>query len=393
MDSEEDGPFVGKNGDSCFCVTFVTIGIMKTIYRKAVRWKDIKIQALFRFFIQRRIENNFALRVFYTLFIASTRLYIERQFKPERQHYIPRYILENFKIPNTGQIYEYSICKAQPARSSITKEAACIPNYYSFMHIQRRGWSNFVEKNLFAEIVERFGKEVVSDLEQNKYNSIISLEQNILATHTAFQYTRTPAFRAQLKIYMLFLLEKEGVSRDVFSNKGKERLDGIFMKNSLHINIYDVQEFAREVALGAQSVDKLLAGHLDNISHTCSHLATLIGSALIRDLFYKKITVLHAEDPYYFLLPDSGVMVCDTKDPDGRWPFGWDFSKKSVIVLLPISPTKCVVFASRPVNDEMRETFTQLGLGCAYYQSLKHVYADRDLALIQENINGLHHCS
>ena len=273
---------------------------------KLNKYNNIFIEKLFIFFIKNRIKNYYLTKYFYIVFSIYQYIDIktstEIKFKDERNHYIPIFILNNFGIKtNPGEIYQYEKDKKIPSKGvSIKKEAANIENYYATNKLDDGRLSNFIEKILFANLAEKFGALVIKNLIENPNQSLIPLEENILATHSAFQYVRTPAFAEQLKIYILYLLEIKKVPREVFSNKGKDELRKIFESNSLNIDDDEVRNYFIDQMSKNIDMHKVLASKLDNSNAIMKCIFMSIGTSIIKPLFDKYISIIQAIDPFFF---------------------------------------------------------------------------------------------
>jgi len=364
--------------------------------RKVNKYNNLFIEKIFLFFLKKRIDNDFLINRFYNLFriyqYVDEKLYVELPFRDERNHYIPVFILNNFKIsPESGEIYQYKKNNTTPSKGvSIRKEAANMVNFYSSIKLSDGEQSNYIEKMLFANLSEKFSKIVIDRFLLDTNIKLVSLEENILATHAAFQYARTPAFREQIKIYVLYLLEIKKVSKETFSDQGKEKLKKIVELNSLNIKEEDIQDYFKKLTDKNVDTDKLLSQKLNN-SQTIIRIISLgVGSSIIKPLFNKTKTIIDATDPFFFILPDTGCVVIDTKDPQCKWPYGWDFIKKTKILLLPLTPNKCLVFHNKQQPDNtLKELFRNLSIGSSYYQHLSYIYSNKKDPLIQKNLNNL----
>lgn len=361
---------------------------------KLNKYNNIFIEKLFIFFIKNRIKNYHLTKYFYIVFsiyqYIDIKISPEIKYKDERNHYIPTFILNNFGIKtSSGQIYQYEKNKNAPSQVSIKKEAANIKNYYATSKLDDGRPSNFIEKILFANLTEKFGAFVIKNLIENPNQSLTPLEENILATHSAFQYVRTPAFAAQLKIYILYLLEIKKVPREVFSNKGKNELRKIFELNSLNISDDEVRNYFIDQMSKNIDMHKVLTSKLDNSNAIMKFIFMFIGTSIIKPLFDKKITVIEAKNPFFFVMPDSGTIIIDTKEPQCNWPFGWNFMRKTKVLLLPLSPERCLVFHEGKLDDTLSELFRNCAIGSSYYQYFRYIYSDRKNILIQNNLNNL----
>jgi len=348
------------------------------------KYRQQLISCFFGFIIKKRIENRVYLRLFYILFSFVNRFYYEQPFKKENHHYIPQFILRNFAIPGTGCIYEYSLNSLNPKRISIKKEAASVVNFYSFNKYNSGGYSNFTEKNVLSEIIEKYSSKVIKNIVESRFDKLISLEENMLSHYAAFQYTRTPAFHLQLRLFLLFLIENKNLDLKYFTNKYKYELMDVVINNKLEVDIYEFKKYF----YNENHIDIYgdLSKYLDNSNHVVLLLSNTIANHIIEPLFRKKIYILESFKPLYFMMPDTGVLVFDFKDSNNLWPYGWDFSKNSMSLMAPLSPNKCIIFTNSEINAVIREEYIKLGVGSVYYQKLKYIYSDRNDSAIQKNI-------
>jgi hypothetical protein len=360
------------------------------------KYNNIFIERVFLFLVKKRIDNDFLIKRYYNLFAAyqylDKKTYTEPIFRDERNHYIPVFILNNFRVKrDSGEIYQYEKNGSLPFKGiSISKEAANYKNYYATTKLDDGRMSNYLEKSLFANLAEKFGSLVFDNLLKKSVSTFTALEENIMATHAAFQYVRTPAFFEQVKVYMLYLIDIKKVPRETFSNNGKEELRNIFESNSLKIEDNDVRDYYEQLIKERVNITKRLSDRLENSQSIAKFIFIVIGASIIKFLFDKKKTLIDAEDPFFFVLPDAGCVVVDVAESDCRWPFGWNFIKDTKILLLPLSPGKCLVFHGRQQLDfTLKELFRNLAIGSSYYQYFKYVYSDRKNKLIQMNLDSL----
>ncbi len=367
--------------------------IIVKIKRKLGKYNNLLLESIFNLILKKRIDNDILIEKFYKYFsmyqYIDQKLYVEPEFKDEKNHYIPRFVLNNFKISsNPGQIYQYEKLKNLPKKGiSIRGEAANIVNYYVSYNLIDGKPSNYIEKKLFAELTEKLGDKVIKSIFEHPNQSMISVEENIVSTYTALQYSRTPAFQEQLKVCFLYLLEEKKVPREVFSNASKNEFISIFKDNSFNIKDKELRDYYEVLLQKGVDIDKSLSTKLDN-SRVLLRLASMtIGVAVIKLLFDKEKTLIEATDPYYFVLPDSGVIIIDIDDPF-RWPFGWELNKLKTIICLPLSPQKCLIFHNLDMKDNtLKEYIRNLAIGGAYQQYFKFLYSDRKDIYIQRNVD------
>ena len=178
---------------------------------------------------------------------------------------------------------------------------------------------------------------------------------------------RTPAFAEQLKVYLLYFVQEKGLAQDFFSNKNKKKLKELFT-NITETDNENVVKFYLKLKNNGIDYASELSKYLENVNAVINAVFGQIGSSNIRALFNKKKTVIEAQNPYFFILPDSGAMLVDLKKPGYLWPYGWDLQRRSMLLFLPLSPQKCLVFHDNKLklDRNLTEMFVKLAISSAY---------------------------
>ena len=368
--------------------------IMNHIINYINKKRDLYANKLIKWMISRKKEKVWLLKIcmhIYSLLMIYNDY--ECKYKSENHHYIQRFILENFKIKNSeksGKIYRYEK-NGKIENISINKEAAVLKDFYSVPHIKTKVLSLMLEKRNYS-FIERWGKIIIEDYIINSNELVPELDSfkaSQLATYTAFQYVRTPAFKAQLKNFLLYLIEKERVNIDVFSNKNKRELFDIILNNKLQIERKSLVEFNIINKAENRDVESLIRNKLDNLNSVLNLACVMIGNHIAEAVYRKKLFVLSVNEPYFFILPDSGVMVYDFKKKEYfLWPYGWNFTGEAISIFFPISIDKCLVFTNFDLNiEDLRDSFIKMAIILAYHQKHKYIFSDRKDKHIQKNID------
>ena len=293
-------------------------------------------------------------------------------------------------IKNSGNIYQYEK-NTNIQSKSIEKEVACIKDFYSVPHVKTKNMSLMLEKRNYS-FIERWGKIIIEDciLNNDDFEPVFgNFKESQLASYVAFQYTRTPAFKAQLKNYFLFLFEKRNVDKKLFSNKRKRELIDIVLNNKYGISHDELTKFNLFNKSNNRNVENAIREKMDNLNSISNLLCVIIGNQISESIFRKKLYILKASKPYFFVLPDSGTMIYDfSKNEYFLWPYGWDLSNKTTSLFFPISPEKCIVYTNFDLhNSELKECFIKESIILAYHQKHRYIYSDRNDKYIQQNIN------
>jgi len=344
---------------------------------------------LLSYVLKNNIENKYLLRIFFVLYFLLLKFYnYDPEYKDENHHYIPRLVLNNFKIGNVGEIYQYEKNTEKPKKISIKKEAACFNNYYTTWRIDTKKRSIFVEKEIYG-FIEQVSTKIFSKILSGQTN-FSDIENSVIALYASFQYTRTPAFKNQLKNFILFLIEERKYEPAYFSNKNKDGLTKLFINETGSITRKELVEFNLKNKYEDVDVERILRNKIENLNSLLNFYCVQIANYISEKIFRKKLYILDAKDPFYFILPDCGVMVYDFNDSYDYflWPYGWDIKRKSTVVFMPISPNKCLLFNNVLLdNNDIIEEHIKLAITLAYHQKHKYIFSDRDDKYIQGNIN------
>lgn len=333
-------------------------------------------RSLLSFVLKNRINNGFVIKIFIFLHRILNMGYYVVEVSSTNHHYIPQFLLRNFRIGTEGKIFEYIRGKAQPESVSIRKRAASIMNYYSFKDKKTKLMNSFLEKSLFADLLEFESKKIIDRILEEDY-ALIDIEESTLAVFVAFQYTRTPAFRSQIRNFMSFLIMVKGIPKTDFGNK--TRIEELFIKNILNINQKELAAFNAANAFtmeGAETHEVLIL----------QMIADWLGEKIFRFNWH----ILKAEEGNFFTISDSGVLLVNLENRDLVWPPGWDIERGKNIIFLPLSPSKCLFYckgASKDGRDDANQDMVNLVNGANMFYSYEKIYSDRNSIDVQNEFN------
>jgi len=332
--------------------------------------------------LKNRINNRKLLRFYWWIYKILNIGYPYRQYyQKQRQHFIPQFLLKNFKIGSDNLIYEYERGSQSPKKKSISREVALEEDYYTARDKQKEK-SNFIEKEIFAELLENFVPRIINHLKQSQNVDLTDFEESVLASFVAHQYTRTPAFREQVKNFILYLILIKNYKKEDLGNI--EFIKNIIVRNELNISLGELINFRKVNRATAQYAIYGAENHLI----LCS---LLIGNYIAEDIFRKNLHILETRDPDHFFLSDNPVLIINIKNNEMDWPTGWDLKNDSIMIFLPISPRRCIFFCNRirkggRIERENDDFVKLVNLGLMFYAQ-RFLYSHIKTDTLQKEFN------
>lgn len=296
------------------------------------KWRLKTADRIMRFCLDRRINNIYIIEPLfkiYTLLIREAYIFSDTD---SNHHYIPQFLLRNFKIPGTGNIYEYTFNKA-PVPVSIEKHAALVKNLYLFRDKTTKKQSDFIEKQLFAFSVEKYASRIIKLLLNNADENLTYLEESILTSFVGLQYTRTPDFFRDVSMIITFLNQGRGISLE-------EMIKPDFFRKAFIDNYYKITP--REV--GAFGLKNKLT--LTGAEPLILKIAISVGNELSELIYRRDLRVVMAKEPAFFYLTGSPADIYNLAKERSVGPFLWEMQRNSLI-FLPIAPNVCVYYLPR----------------------------------------------
>ncbi len=288
---------------------------------------------LLNFLINKRIDNKIILIISVKIYeILNWKRYINSH-KDENSHFIPRFLLKKFKIGSTGCIYEYKTGRMLPKSASIRKTAA-LPNLYTFKD-KEKGKSDFIEKELFANLLEKYTPPILKRIEDHNF-PLTSVEESMLSAFVASLYTRNPKFLRQLRDVVCYLMVKKNVDpKNLF--KDRDFVRKVFLDNSFDINRKKLRNFFRKFKKTLDNDDLILT------------ISLRITEILQEIIYCKNLTFLQVENPDFLFITDNPVLAFSFSKKQIVGSMIWEIKENSII-MLPFSPTTSLIYADRTFN-------------------------------------------
>jgi len=333
--------------------------------------------------LKTEVSNRKLLKFYWFIYRILTLKYpYKSEYKRQKQHFVPQLLLRNFRINNHNLIYEYKRGGQKPSKKSISKQVALEEDYCTFRDKQKRK-SNFIENKIFAELLENFVPKVIDKLKQCSDINLTDFEEGILASFTAHQYTRVPAFREQVKNFILYLILKKGYRKDDLGSI--DFIKEIIVENKLGISLKELMLF--------RMLNKATARY--NLEGADNHLilaSLLIAECVAEKIFRKNLHILKAEKPNYFFLSDNPVLIIDLENKmiDKLTPW-WNIEKDSIIIFLPISPERCVFLCKKRKREgriDSNVDFVNLVRQGLMIQAQNYLYSHVNSNSLQKEFNS-----
>jgi hypothetical protein len=348
-------------------------GINKTKLKIIITIAVLSKSSIFRFIFG--IFNEI-----YIFFRANWNLLSGKKVFIKRDHYVPQMILRNFAIDSDkkkGLVFQYERGKNLPTEESISKKVACKPGYYLTKNKFTKKMDNIADDWLNSFLESRCRIIFTRFLSDSGEIQINNAELNFLASFVSNLYTRTPAFRAQLKHVICYLLKTGRINVKELGNK--KRLS----------QILSGKDFEQD------RMNSHKVGFCVDITGIDNHL--IIGGALVADkiteqIFKKLVSIYEAPDDIEFIINDNPVRIVND-EKNLTWPDGWDLINKDTLIFIPISRKRCLVFSGEsnkfrniPIFKADKKFVERVNFYTIYYAN-DYVYSGEMDADLQNNFN------
>lgn len=336
---------------------------------------------LLAYLLKNRVNGLLLLLSFQLYKLLNLNYPYKAYYKQQKHHFIPQFLLRNFKIGENNLIYEYERGKEKATLKSIPKEAAFENDYYTTTDKQKQK-SNFVEREIFSELLETTAPNIINKLKICNNIELTSLEESILASFVAFQYTRVPAFREKIKNFIIYLILVRGYKIDDLKNK--EFIEKIIVRNELSISSDELIVF-RKINNATVRYD------ISGIKNHLIGISLMIGNYIAEDVFRKNVHLIEVSEPDHFFLADQPVSIIDLRKESLEWPVAWDLKPKQIIISMPISSQRCIFYTDRVRKDGCIETGGKElveGIKASLILNAdKYLYSAIDLDSVQSQFN------
>lgn len=248
-------------------------------------------------------------------------------------HYVPQFYLKNFSIPDSNQIYVYR--RNRDIFKTNIRKIASVNNFYTFIDKKKKRNRN-LEKQF--SVLEADSAPIIKRIINTEKFNLNDKEKNILSNFITFLFVRDIRFRKKTKDIHSNIMKK---SQKILLEQNKDayrRLSeraGISFKNDSEFEDYCEFIAKEKYDLTFENEDYFLAFAVD------------LGNDLVKYIFAKSWNLFLSEKSSFFITSDSPVsLIKNSKLPDF---IGLGFLND--LILLPISPKKCLFLSNDFDND------------------------------------------
>ena len=312
-------------------------------------------------------KSRFATKTLATLFSILNYGVYEVRHESLNHHFVPQFILKNFKIGDAGLIYEYNSDYPKGRERSIRKHVCMVKDLYTFRDRTSKEPNDFIETHLFANYLDGYAPKIVELIREDKKTT--GAEEAILATFVAFQYVTTPKFMGQLNEFVTFLVKARGVPLSHITDRNNFKT---FFRQAFVENVYSI---TRKEFEAFRATNKLLMTGAENLLIS---LAIQAGQQLSKPLHLTKDAVTAKTEDDLFFITDHPVIIVNLKNGEFMGPLLWEFD--DMTVFMPLSPTRAIHYFSRttPINPGYK--FWEMAtLANAY----RNVYSNRQSPVLE----------
>ncbi len=272
-------------------------------------------------------------------FFDRFEVYINTKQTGRFDHYIPQFLLRQWKIsesgPDKGRIFSWSKNTDSIGRVTIKGMGGAIN--WDVSNSQGIP-SDYISKKLFAELLEAKTPYVLKLINDNSYIKLTFLEESTLSVFIAHQITRVPAFR-ELLLHFFSI----GYSRGLIEKGDFGDRDMLVKKVALNQIGLTFNQFIEGSA--PKSVD---GGKPQIIL-----LSIIIASNIAEKIYKGNLHILEIPDSSSdeFVISDNPVIFFDFGR--GTLPFvpWWEIGNRDFLIFMPISPKKAIFYSKSKRKD------------------------------------------
>jgi hypothetical protein len=263
-----------------------------------------------------------------------------------KDHYVPKLLLRNFRIAESGtdkgKVWEFSFKRNSVEKADINSVAAQI-DFYTYKD-KGGAKSDYIEKKLFSQTLERFGSMVINRLKETTGEPDLTyLEESTLAVFIAHQITRVPSFYTAIEKFIVFLYLNGQLK---ISDLGEmDFLRSKIARNEIGVSLDDLMAFDSKI-------------HIDGAKNHIGILSTLIATEMAERIYRGNLHVLDIPQGSndQFVISDNPIVLLDfDRSEILRYPAWWTINKESIWVFFPISPTRCIFYCKSKRKDSVVE--------------------------------------
>lgn len=299
--------------------------------------------------------------------------YVNTEDVGNNDHYVPKFLLRNFRIAESGtdkgKVWEFSFKENAIKRNDINSVASQI-DFNTFKDKDGKK-SDYVEKRVFSQTLERFGSMVIDRLNKNNTEPDLTfLEESTLTVFIGHQITRVPFFYSAIERMIVYMTQNNLLK---ISDLGDLNIiQSKIVLNNQNVSIDDLLKFNKNLKLsGANNHIGLIAGQV----------ATEISEKIYRGNLHVINVPIGSNER--FVISDNPIVLLDFERHEIlRYPAWWEINKKEMWIFFPISPTRCILYTKSKrkgsvVENENTDLISLVNFG-QYLNCTESVFSNQE---------------
>ena len=277
--------------------------------------------------------------------LEKTTYYVNTKELNRKGHYVPQFILNNFKIKNNesklGFLNSFSK-KTREIKEEKPIDVAQEINFYTFKD-KLGNDSDFVEKKLFGPLETSFSRILPSLINTESNYKFTCLESSIIATYLGFQITRTPKFYMFLEKYIKFLIEEHNFDfkKKLFIGRHNFDMEGIekyIINNYFKVSLSEIENYKPNISF-------------TNMKSILQRLSEQIANKISKEIHKKNIFIFNSEENNFEKMVISDHPVVMYENGFKKEPVWWEINNNNICLIFPLSPTRAIYVRNAEKKD------------------------------------------
>lgn len=322
-------------------------------------WIGYRAAAKFRNFVFRKRlgRKKWSAKLIFSIMgflgFFESRVYLNTGETGIFDHYVPRLLLNRWRISETGtdkgNIFRWSKNKNSAEKVAINNIAG--ETDWDISKTKRLP-SDFVRKKLFSELLESKASNVIKLINSSSSLDLTFLEESTLAIFIGHQITRVPLFHDYLLRFFSIGYSQKSINHSDFGNK--DVLVRKVAHNEIGITYEQLQNNNAHTRVEGGKPQRLLLSLI---------IASDIGEKIYRGNLH--ILEVPSNSTDEFVVSDNPVVFLDfERQTILRFVPWWEIGEKDFWIFMPISPKKAIFYCKSKRKDgpieKNNESFVQL---------------------------------
>lgn len=270
----------------------------------------------------------------------ETRVYLNTGEINKFDHYVPRLLLNRWRVSETGTDKGQIFCWSKSKKTIEKMPIKGIAGEIDWEVANTNGTpSDFIRRKLFAELLEDKASSVIKIINTTDDINLTYLEESTLAIFIGHQITRVPSFHEYLLRFFSIGYSKGLITYGDLGNK--EILSKKVSENDIGITYDQLLNNKAPIKINGGKPQRLLLSLI---------IASDIGEKIYRGNLHILEIPKNSNDE--FVISDNPVVFLDF-DRQSVLHFvpWWEIGKKDFWIFMPLSPKKAIFYCNSKKKD------------------------------------------